>query len=94
MAITCGYVRVSTADQKEARHIDAMKLVGVCPESLVIDKQSGKYAEIIEEWRSIVSGKGADIRVLDMPLLDTTNNIDGLIGRFVADIVLQTMGRS
>ena len=99
-----------------------MKLVGVCPENLVIDKQSGKdfnrpgwkrlkrmirggdlvvvqsvdrmgrnYAEIIEEWRSIVSGKGADIRVLDMPLLDTTNNIDGLIGRFVADIVLQTM---
>ena len=29
--------------------------------------------------------------MLDMPLLDTTNNIDGLIGRFVADIVLQTM---
>ena len=91
MAITYGYVRVSTADQNEARQIDAMKLVGVCPESLVIDKQSGKYAEIIEEWRSIVSGKGADIRVLAMPLLDTTNNIDGLIGRFVADIVLQTM---
>ena len=122
MAITYGYVRVSTADQNEARQIDAMKLVGVCPENLVIDKQSGKdinrpgwkrlkrkirggdllvvqsvdrmgrnYAEIIEEWRSIVSGKGADIRVLDMPLLDTTNNIDGLIGRFVADIVLQTM---
>ena len=109
MAITYGYVRVSTADQNEARQIDAMKLVGVCPENLVIDKQSGKdfnrpgwkrlkrkirggdllvvqsvdrmgrnYAEIIEEWRSIVSGKGADIRVLDMPLRDTTNNIDGL----------------
>lgn len=122
MAITYGYVRVSTADQNEARQIDAMKLVGVCPENLVIDKQSGKdfnrpgwkrlkrkirggdllvvqsvdrmgrnYAEIIEEWRSIVSGKGADIRVLDMPLLDTTKNIDGLVGRFIADIVLQAM---
>ena len=122
MAITYGYVRVSTADQNEARQIDAMKLVGICPENLVIDKQSGKdfnrpgwkqlkrkirggdllvvqsvdrlgrnYTEIIEEWRSIVTGKGADIRVLDMPLLDTTNNIDGLIGRFVADIVLQSM---
>ena len=42
MAITYGYVRVSTADQNEARQIDAMKLVGVCPENLVIDKQSGK----------------------------------------------------
>ena len=122
MAITYGYVRVSTAEQNEARQIDAMKLVGICPENLVIDKQSGKdfnrpgwkqlkrkirggdllvvqsvdrlgrnYTEIIEEWRSIVTGKGADIRVLDMPLLDTTNNIDGLIGRFVADIVLQSM---
>ena len=122
MATTYGYVRVSTADQNEARQIDAMKLVGICPENLVIDKQSGKdfnrpgwkqlkrkirggdllvvqsvdrlgrnYTEIIEEWRSIVTGKGADIRVLDMPLLDTTNNIDGLIGRFVADIVLQSM---
>ena len=122
MAITYGYVRVSTADQNEARQIDAMKLAGICPENLVIDKQSGKdfnrpgwkhlkrkirggdllvvqsvdrlgrnYTEIIEEWRSIVTGKGADIRVLDMPLLDTTNNIDGLIGRFLADIVLQSM---
>ena len=42
MAITYGYVRVSTADQNEARQIDAMKLVDVCPENLVIDKQSGK----------------------------------------------------
>ena len=42
MATTYGYIRVSTADQNEARQIDAMALAGVDRENVVIDKQSGK----------------------------------------------------
>ena len=42
MAITYGYIRVSTADQNEARQIDAMALAGVDRANVVIDKQSGK----------------------------------------------------
>ena len=122
MANVYGYIRVSAADQNEARQVDAMVLAGIERDHLVIDKQSGKdflrpgwrrlrrklkggdlvvvqsidrlgrnYTEILEEWRGIVKGKGANIRVLDMPLLDTTNNTHGLIGQFVADIVLQIL---
>ena len=29
--------------------------------------------------------------MLDRPLLDTTKNMDGLVGRFIADFVLQAM---
>lgn len=42
MAITYGYIRVSTADQNEARQIDAMALADVDRANVVIDKQSGK----------------------------------------------------
>ena len=56
-----------------------------------IDRLGRDYGEILEEWRSIIKNKGADIKVLDMPLLDTTNNAHGLIGRFVGDLVLQVL---
>lgn len=121
-AMTYGYIRVSSADQNEARQIDALRQTGVIFEKIYSDKQSGKdfdrpgwkrlrrtirhgdllivqsidrlgrnYSEILDEWRLIVKVKGADVRVLDMPLLDTSNNTNGLIGRFVTDIVLQIL---
>lgn len=55
-----------------------------------IDRLGRNYEEIIEQWRIITKDRGADIRVLDMPLLDTTYGKD-LLGTFVADIVLQIM---
>ena len=48
------------------------------------------YAEILKEWTEITKEIGADIVVLDMPLLDTTRNKD-LLGSFVSDIVLQIL---
>lgn len=39
------YVRVSTRDQNERRQIDAMLSLGVLPEFMFIDKQSGKDFE-------------------------------------------------
>ncbi len=56
-----------------------------------IDRLGRNYTEILEEWRNIVQIKNANIKVLDMPLLDTTNNTHGLIGKFVGDIVLQVL---
>lgn len=55
-----------------------------------IDRLGRNYAEIIEEWRRIVKEKGADIVVLDMPLLDTRRDRD-LTGTLIADIVLQLL---
>lgn len=37
-----GYVRVSSADQNEARQLDALRSAGVPPENIFVDRQSGK----------------------------------------------------
>jgi DNA invertase Pin-like site-specific DNA recombinase len=55
-----------------------------------IDRLGRNYTEIISEWRKITQTKGADIKVLDMPLLDTTQNKD-LFGTFISDLVLQIL---
>lgn len=55
-----------------------------------ISRLGRNYAEIKQEWYEITKEIGADIKVLDMPLLDTTQNKD-LLGTFVSDIVLQIL---
>lgn len=55
-----------------------------------IDRLGRNYAEILEQWRLITKEKGADVVVLDMPLLDTRRGKD-LMGTFLADIVLQVL---
>ena len=55
-----------------------------------IDRLGRNYHEIQEEWRKITKVKGADIIVLDMPLLDTTKSKD-LLGTFISDLVLQLL---
>ena len=55
-----------------------------------IDRLGRNYGEILEQWRVITKEKGADIVVLDMPLLDTRKNRD-LTGTLIADIVLQLL---
>jgi DNA invertase Pin-like site-specific DNA recombinase len=58
-----------------------------------IDRLGRDYAEIIEEWRKLTRKKGVDIKVLDMPMLDTTYCKD-LLGTFTADLVLQVLSFS
>ena len=55
-----------------------------------IDRLGRNYQEIMEQWRIIIKEKNADIRILDMPLLDTTKTKD-LMGTFISDIVLQLL---
>ncbi len=55
-----------------------------------IDRLGRNYAEILDEWRLITKTLGADIIVLDMPLLDTRSGRD-LTGTLIADIVLQLL---
>lgn len=52
-----------------------------------IDRLGRNYSDLTEQWRIITKKKGADIVVLDMPLLDTRRNKD-LLGTFISDIVL------
>nr|DAM25616.1 MAG TPA: gamma delta Resolvase, site specific recombination [Caudoviricetes sp.] len=57
-----GYVRVSTADQNEARQIEAMKADGV--EKIYMDKKSGKDFNRPEYQKMIASLQKGDILVI------------------------------
>ncbi len=57
---------------------------------LSIDRLGRNYEEIQKEWRVITKEIGADICVIDMPLLDTRQGKD-LMGTFIADLVLQIL---
>ena len=57
---------------------------------LSIDRLGRNYEEIQNQWRVLTKKIGADICVLDMPLLDTRQGKD-LMGTFIADLVLQIL---
>jgi len=52
-----------------------------------LDRLGRNYEEIIEWWRKLTKEAGADILILDMPVLDTRQGKD-LTGKLIADIVL------
>lgn len=56
-----------------------------------LDRMGRNYTEIKEQWQHITHDIGADIKVLDMPMLDTTKTNDSLDRRFIADLVLQIL---
>lgn len=58
---------------------------------LSLDRLGRNYQEIRTEWAHITQVLGADIRVLDMPLLDTAQTDQSLDRRFIADLVLQIL---
>lgn len=55
-----------------------------------IDRLSRNYRECKQLWEQITS-KGADIVVLDMPILDTRQYKD-LLGSFISDLILSVLG--
>ena len=55
-----------------------------------IDRLGRNYKQICNEWREITRDIKANIKVIDMPILDTTRS-DGLIGEVISDIVLQLL---
>ena len=57
---------------------------------LSIDRLGRNYKEIMKEWQELTTECKADIKVLDMPLLDTTQYKD-LLGTFISDLILQVL---
>ena len=57
---------------------------------LSIDRLGRNYSEVLEQWRVLTKEKRVNIRVLDMPLLDTRQGKD-LMDTFIADLVLQIL---
>lgn len=56
-----------------------------------IDRLGRNYDMIIEEWTRVTKTIGADIIVMDMPMLDTRSRSENLTGKFISDIVLQLL---
>lgn len=56
-----------------------------------LDRLGRNYSEMKSQWEYITGTLKADIKVLDMPLLDTTQSGGNLDRRFIADLVLQIL---
>lgn len=56
-----------------------------------INRLGRNYNMILDEWRILTKEKDIDIVVIDMPLLDTRIEGKNLVGKFIADVVLQVL---
>lgn len=55
-----------------------------------MDRLGRNYDEIKKQWEYLTKEKSVDIVVIDMPLLDTRQD-KNLMGKFIADLVLQIL---
>ena len=58
---------------------------------LSLDRLGRNYDEIQEEWNYLTKKKGCEIEVIDMPIINTNNNINGLDGKFISDLILKIL---
>lgn len=58
---------------------------------LSLDRLGRDYTEIQKQWQYITETLKANIKVIDMPLLDTSKDVKGLEGKFISDLVLQLL---
>jgi DNA invertase Pin-like site-specific DNA recombinase len=56
-----------------------------------IDRLGRNYNEILAEWKHLTKEIGVHIRVLDLPLLNTSEICEDLTATFISDIVLQIL---
>lgn len=84
----------SGKDFERAEYQTLKRILKDSPESLLIihsiDRLGRNYKEILKEWQELITECKADIKVLDMPLLDTTQYKD-LLGSFISDLILQVL---
>lgn len=76
---------VGTADTAPLLHEGDLLLI------TSLDRLGRNYVEIREQWEYITRTLKADIKVLEIPLLDTTATDGNLDKRFIADLVLQIL---
>lgn len=58
---------------------------------LSLDRMGRNYTEIKQQWQYITCSLGADIKILDMELLDTRCESGNLDKRFMCDLILQIL---
>ena len=86
--------KVSGKDFNRQEYQTLKRMLKDSPHSLLvitsIDRLGRNYKEITKEWQMLTTQSQADIKVLDMPLLDTTQYKD-LLGTFISDLILQVL---
>jgi len=65
MPITYSYVRVSSLDQNPDRQLDAMSALGIPPERIFIDRQSGKNTARPELQKLLAKVKSGDTVIVE-----------------------------
>lgn len=64
---------------------------GDCVVFASLDRLSRNYDDTSNQWNLITNEKGCDIKILDMPILDTTTSTSGLTGKVITNIVIQLL---
>lgn len=64
---------------------------GDCVVFASLDRLSRNYEDTSNQWKLITNEKGCDIKILDMPILDTTTSTSGLTGKVITNIVIQLL---
>ncbi len=77
-------------DREQWRALVAMLRQGDLLYVHSLDRLGRNYEEIGNQWRHITKEIGADIVVMDMPILDTRTQ-KNLDGKFLSDLVLQIL---
>ena len=89
------YQEKTTGATFDRPQYQALKAVLRAGDTLVVkslDRLGRNYTEIKNEWNEIINVLKANIKVLDMPILDTTNTNKELINKVITDIVLELLG--
>lgn len=84
----------SGKDFNRAEYQTLKRMLKDSPNSLLvilsIDRLGRNYEEIVKEWQELTTECKSDIKVIDMPLLDTTQYKDTL-GNFISNLILQVL---
>lgn len=85
--------RASGKDFERPEYLRLMKTLKAGDVLVVksIDRLGRDYEEIISQWRDITKVREVSMVVLDMPLLDTRLEREGITGVLISDIVLQLL---
>lgn len=73
--------------QKMLSELNKGDLVIICS----LDRLSRNYDETSAQWKNITIDHECDIKVLDMPILDTTVKNTGLTSKVITNIVIQLL---
>lgn len=96
LGITSKYIYIDKISGKDFNRPNYMELISKLKKGDVlviisIDRLGRNYDEILEQWRLLTKEKHIDIEVIDMPLLNTNYEKEGLTRVFIADLVLQIL---